>query len=164
MTTTHRRITALIVASVPLLVSCGGGTTTTGPTAPTAESSFLTGTWRGMATIHRDGMADSHAMTTWEFTLIPNTGTISFSTKLTVQDAWLPLTVNLNTSVTPAQPGGHISTVGPYDSPRGCRGAIGSIGTAFADRIEASFEGADCQQLPLPSTFTGAMTLTKVGR
>ena len=44
-----------------------------------------------------------------------------------------------------------------FNSPRGCRGTFGSVGTAEATRIEADFTGTDCQQ----ATFTGRVVLTK---
>ena len=50
-----------------------------------------------------------------------------------------------------------ISTHGEFNSPRGCRGTFGSVGTAQATRIEADFTGTDCQQ----ATFTGRVVLTK---
>jgi hypothetical protein len=46
---------------------------------------------------------------------------------------------------------------GKFTSPRGCRGAFGSVGTAQATRIEANFTGTDCN----PATFTGQLVLTK---
>ena len=52
-----------------------------------------------------------------------------------------------------------IGTEGDYSSPRGCRGVFGSFGTAEATRIEASFDGADCDD----TTFDGRVTLTKDG-
>lgn len=51
----------------------------------------------------------------------------------------------------------NISTLGEFDSPRGCRGAFGSIGTAQATRIEADLTGTDCRA----ATFTGRVVLTK---
>jgi hypothetical protein len=44
-----------------------------------------------------------------------------------------------------------------FNSPRGCRGTFGSVGTAEATRIEADFTGTDCQL----ATFSGRMVLTK---
>lgn len=152
------------VASTVLLAACGGGGTTTSPTDAPGETSFLTGTWRGPATIHREGLPDSTAATTWTFTLVPNTGRSTFTTKLTAQDAWLPISATLSTGVSPVTPGGHINTVGSYTSPRGCQGTIASFGTAYQDRIEASFEGVDCPQLPATAVFNGSVTLTKEGR
>ena len=47
-----------------------------------------------------------------------------------------------------------ISTHGELTSPRGCRGAFGSIGTAEATRIEADLTGTDCQI----ATFTAEVS------
>ena len=50
-----------------------------------------------------------------------------------------------STAITPGNtPPAQISTQGDYDSPRGCRGSFGSVGTAEATRIEADFTGVDC--------------------
>jgi hypothetical protein len=157
------RVTRLVVVLTLIwAAACGGdGTTTTGPTPAPGESSFLTGTWRGTVTIHREGLPDTTGTTTWTFALVPNTGQTTFQTTIAVEHPWLPITTSVTTSVIPATPGGHISTVGLYPSPRGCQGALGSAGTAYTDRIEASFEGSDCQQLPETSVFSGTVTMTK---
>ena len=55
------------------------------------------------------------------------------------------------------QPADRISTHGEFNSPRGCRGTFGSVGTADATRIEADFTGTDCQL----ATFSGRMVLMK---
>jgi hypothetical protein len=63
-----------------------------------------------------------------------------------------------STALTPANiPPTQISTQGEYNSPRGCRGTFASIGTAQATRIEADFNGSDCQL----ATFSGTLVLTK---
>jgi hypothetical protein len=150
-----------LLTSTLLLAACGGGGTTTGPT-PTGESSFLTGTWNGTVTIHRDGLADTTAPTTWTFTLVPNTAAMTFTTQIVLRDAWLPITAMVTTGLyAPATPGSGIHTIGAYTSPRGCQGQLLSDGTAMADRIEANFQGVDCQQLPATAVFSGSVTLTK---
>ena len=55
-----------------------------------------------------------------------------------------------------ATPPTQISSQGDYSSPRGYRGTFGSLGTAEATRIEASFHGVDCQV-----GFDGSVVLTK---
>jgi hypothetical protein len=65
---------------------------------------------------------------------------------------------NASTALTPSNaPPTQISTQGEFNSPRGCRGTFGSVGTAQATRIEADFTGTDCQQ----ATFIGRVVLTK---
>jgi hypothetical protein len=54
-------------------------------------------------------------------------------------------------------PADAVSTHGEFNSPRGCRGTFGSVGTAEATRIDADFTGTDCQL----ATFTGRVMLTK---
>lgn len=144
------------------LAACHGGTTTTGPSPTQPESAFLAGTWRGPVTIHREGLPDTTGTSVWTFVLVPLTGGTGYMATVTLQHPYLPVTATgLSTSILPAQPGGHIATQGFYPSPRGCRGALGSLGTAQADRIEATFDGADCALNPGPVGFTGAVTLTK---
>jgi hypothetical protein len=156
------RTTSFAIAALSLLfAACGGGTTTTGPTAPPAESSFLTGTWQGPLTIHREGLPDSTGMSTWTLALVPNTNGTTFTTTLTSQNAYIPVTTTLSTAIVPAQPGGHITTAGFYPSPRGCQGSLLSAGTAQVDRIEATFEGSDCVPSVGPVAFTGSVSLTK---
>jgi hypothetical protein len=138
------------------------GTTTTGPSPTTPESGFLTGTWRGPVTIHREGLPDTTGTSVWTFVLIPQTGGTGYMATATLQHPYLPVTAtDLVTSIIPAQPGGHIATQGFYPSPRGCRGVVGSIGTAQTDRIDATFDGSDCVLLSVPVGSTGSVTLTK---
>jgi hypothetical protein len=150
-----------MATSTLLLAACGGGGTTTNPTPP-GDSSFLTGTWTGTVTIHRDGLPDTTAPTTWTFALIPNTGALGFTTRVDLQDQWLPITAMVTTGLyAPATPGSGIHTIGTYASPRGCQGHLLSDGTAMANRIDANFTGVDCLQLPATAVFSGSVTLTK---
>jgi hypothetical protein len=72
--------------------------------------------------------------------------------------ARMTTTTTATTALTPGNtPPTQISTQGEFDSPRGCRGTFGSVGTAEATRIEADFTGTDCQQ----TTFIGRVVLTK---
>jgi hypothetical protein len=150
----------LLVSLLPVLTACGGGTTTSGPTTP-SESSFLAGTWTGTVTIHRDGHPDTNGPTTWTFALVPNTGTTTFRTTITTQDPWLSMTTTVSTALTPPTPGSSISTQGPYTSPRGCQGELGSEGIAQSQRIDATFHGVDCFLFPDSGVFSGTVSLTK---
>jgi hypothetical protein len=156
------RLAPFIVASTVLLVACSGdGTTTTGPT-PTREDSWLTGTWRGTVTIHREGLPDTTGTTTWTFSVVPLTEKSTFTTTVSIQHPWLPITATLTTALyAPLVPGTRVSTQGAYTSPRGCQGTLGSTGVAGADRIEAVLDGYDCQQLPETGAFSGSVTLMK---
>ena len=60
------------------------------------------------------------------------------------------------------QPPARISTQGQYQSPRGCVGTLLSVGAADTRTIDADFSGVDCSTLT-NSTFTGHVTLTKMG-
>jgi hypothetical protein len=161
MTRTTTFLGLVVSLLLPLVSACGdGGTTTGGPTAP-SESSFLSGTWRGTVTIKRDGLADSTTPTTWTFELVPNTGLTTYRTTISMQDPWLPITTTVSTALTPPTPGASISTQGSFASPRGCQGEVGSNGTAQTDRIDATFYGVDCLQLPETSVFSGTVSLTK---
>ena len=143
-----------------LLTACGGGSPS--PSAP-SSSSFLTGTWSGTVTIAvNSGDPGAPAPTSWPiiwtFEVVPQTNLQTFRTTVRSQHAWLPVTTTASTALTtgntaPAQ----ISTQGQFDSPRGCRGTFGSVGTANASRIEADFTGVDCNQ----ATFKGSVVLTK---
>ena len=71
---------------------------------------------------------------------------------------WLTMDTTGSTALSPANsPPTGISTHGEFNSPRGCRGTFGSVGTAEATRIDADFTGTDCQQ----ARFTGRVVLTK---
>ena len=90
--------------------------------------------------------------------VVPQTNLQTFRTTVRSQHAWLPVTTTASTALTPGNtPPAQISTQGQFDSPRGCRGTFGSVGTANASRIEADFTGVDCNQ----ATFTGSVVLTK---
>ena len=81
------------VAALSLLqAACHGGTTTTGPSPTTPESGFLTGTWRGPVTIHREGLPDTTGTSVWTFVLVPLTGGIGYTATVTLQHPYLPVT------------------------------------------------------------------------
>lgn len=117
------RLAPLIVASTVLLVACfGDGTTTTAPTT-TGESSWLTGTWRGTVTTIHEGLPDTTGTTTWTFALVPLTNRSTFTTFVSMQHPWLPITATLTPALyAPLVPGTRISTQGAYASPTGVRG------------------------------------------
>lgn len=146
----------LAVTSLGLLTGCGDGRA---PTAPSGSASFLAGTWRGTVTIQPTGQPPSTAATTWTFSVVPQTNQQSFDTTIRSDHPWLPITTQALASIAPsANPPTQIGTQGDYASPRGCRGTLGSAGTALATRIEATFHGVDCG-----TTFDGSVTLTKSG-
>lgn len=154
----------LAFAPIPLLMmltACGGSSP--GPTTPSAPVSFLAGTWRGTVTIEVNpgdpsAVPPTSGTTQWTFETVANSNQQAFRTTVQSDHAWLRLTTSATTSLTPTgTPPTQISTLGQFDSPRGCRGTFGSVGTATTSRIEADFTGTDCQQ----ATFTGRIVLTK---
>lgn len=155
---TMRQVWPLPVLLV--LTACGDGSSTATSPSP---SSFLTGTWRGTVTIAVNpgdpgAPAPTSGPITWTFEVLPQTNLQTFRTTINSQHSWLPVTTIGSTALTPGStPPAQISTQGQFDSPRGCRGTLGSVGTANASRIEADFTGVDCNQ----ATFTGSVVLTK---
>ena len=148
------------LAVLLLVIACGRESSS--PTGP-SSSSFLSGTWRGTVTIAvNPGDPGVPARTSgpiaWTFEVVPQTNLQTFRTTINSQHSWLPVTTTASTGLTPSNtPPAQISTQGQFDSPRGCRGTFGSVGTANASRIEADFTGVDCNQ----ATFTGTVALTK---
>ena len=151
-------------APIPLLVAltaCGGSGSS--PTAPSPPTSFLTGTWRGTLTAQvnpgdPDAQPEVSGPVQWTFEPVAGTNLQSFRTTVQAQHPWFAAAASGSTTLTPGNaPPASISTLGGFDSPRGCRGTFGSVGTAQATRIEADFTGTDCQS----STFTGRVVLTK---
>ncbi len=144
-----------------LLTACGGSSPS--PTGPSAPTSFLTGTWRGTVTIEvnpgdPNALPPSSGAMQWTFEVTPQTNLQSFRTTVRSEHAWLTMATTATTALTPGNtPPTRISTQGEFDSPRGCRGTFGSVGTAETTRIEADFTGTDCQ----PATFIGRVVLTK---
>ena len=148
------------VVALTILSACGKEVT---PTAPTAQTSFLTGTWRGTATIHVNpgdpgAPPPSTGPMTWTFEPVPQTNLQTFRVTIQSTHPWLTMETTASTALTPGNtPPTQISTQGEFPSPRGCRGTFGSFGTANATRIEASFTGTDCEL----ATFSGTVVLTK---
>jgi hypothetical protein len=96
---------------------------------------------------------------TWTFAIVPQTDLRTFTTTIRSQDLWLTMETTVSTALTLSNtPPTSISTQGEYNSPRGCRGTFASIGTAQATRIEADFNGSDCQF----ATFSGTVVLTRL--
>jgi hypothetical protein len=154
-----------IHASLPLplivaLSACGGGSST--PTTPSDPQSFLAGTWRGTLTIQPDPTGPQPGTpvsgpVTWSFEVVPQTNLQTFRSTIRSENSWLPITLSASTTIIPGNtPPAQISTLGEYQSPRGCRGTFGSFGNAEARRIQADFTGVDC-----PVTFTGTIVLDK---
>jgi hypothetical protein len=151
---------------LPLLIvglagACGGGSQ--GPTGPSGSQSFLPGTWQGTVTIQvapgpNGRQPPTTGATTWNFEVVPQTNLQAFKATVRSENSWLPVTTVSTTAIVPRNtPPAQISTQGDYDSPRGCRGAFASFGTADSARIDADFTGVDCDHV----TFTGRVTLTK---
>ena len=144
-----------------LLTACGGSSPS--PTGPSGPTSFLTGTWQGTVTIEvnpgdPNALPPSSGAMQWTFEVMPQTNLQSFRTTVRSEHAWLTMATTATTAITPGNtPPAQISTQGEFDSPRGCRGTFGSVGTAEATRIDANFTGTDCQQ----ATFIGRVVLTK---
>lgn len=150
---------------VPLLLilsACGGSSPN--PTAPSAPTSFLTGTWVGTVTITVNpgdptSTPPTSGPTRWTFEVVPQTNLQSFRATVQSEHPWLNVAaMTATTALTPGNTApAQISTQGQFASPRGCTGTFGSFGTAQATRIEADVVGTDCQQ----TTFTGTVVLTK---
>ena len=151
----HAHLT--LAAGLLFLAGCGDGKA---PTSPSGPSSFLSGTWRGTVTIEATGQPPTSAPMMWTFVVVPQSNLQSFNATIQSQHPWLPITMQGVADIAPsANPPTQIGTEGNYTSPRGCRGVFGSFGNAEATRIEASFDGADCND----TTFRGTVTLTKDG-
>lgn len=158
MTRSAKHAIAFLV--VGTLAGCGREST---PTAPTGPTSFLTGTWRGTVTIQvnpgdPNPPPPSSGDMTWTFAVVPQTNMQSLRATIRSTHLWLTIDTTGSTALsTGNSPPTQISTHGEFNSPRGCRGTFGSVGTADATRIDADFTGTDCQQ----ATFSGRMVLTK---
>ena len=146
--------------ALTLLSACGKEAT---PTAPSVQTSFLSGTWRGTATIQVNpgdpgAPPPSTGPMAWTFDAVPQTNLQSFRVTIQSTHPWLTMETTASTALTPGNaPPSQISTQGEFPSPRGCRGTFGSVGTANATRIEANFTGTDCQL----ATFSGTVVLVK---
>ena len=158
--TGHSRLSFLITASC-LAATCGGGTPV--PTSPTAQQSFLTGTWTGTLSIDRDGEPTTSGAATWTFEPVTGTNLQTFNVTIRSQNPWLTMTATVTSAITPSnQPPARISTQGSYPSPRGCTGSLLSVGNADRAGIDADFSGVDCSTLA-QSTFRGHVILSKTG-
>ena len=160
MRTSAKRRHAISVGLLVVLAGCGGQSPS--PTSPT-PTSFLTGTWTGTVTIQVNpgdpgAPPPTTGPTTWTFSVVPQTDLRTFNTTIRSQHPWLAIETAAITALTPGNTAPtQISTQGEYNSPRGCRGTFASIGMAQATRIEADFNGSDCQL----ATFSGTVVLTK---
>ena len=161
MTRVHRSLRLVVAASLlGALSACGREGSPTGPSGPT---SFLAGTWRGTVTIQVNpgdpgAPPPSSGSMTWTFEVVPQTNLQTFRTTIRSMHPWLTMETTASTALTPGNaPPAQISTQGEFQSPRGCRGTFGSVGTAQSTRIEADFTGTDCNA----ATFSGQLVLTK---
>jgi hypothetical protein len=152
----RRRIPAVLLIT---LAGCSGSST---PTSPSESQSFLAGTWRGTMTIQQNPAAPQPpppvtGAVTWTFEVVPQTNRQTFRTTVQSSNDWLPITVVMSTAMIPGNtPPAQISTQGQYDSPRGCRGTLGSFANANANRIDGDISGVDCAV-----AFAGSVSLTK---
>lgn len=145
-----------------LALQIGCGKEAGAPMGPSGQS-FLEGTWNGTLTIIRTGEPSLSGPVTWIFKPTAGTNLQSFTVTIQSQHPWLPITTTVTSAITPSnQPPARISTQGNYQSPRGCTGTLLSVGDAQSQTIDADFAGVDCMTLT-NSTFTGHVTLTKVG-
>jgi outer membrane receptor protein involved in Fe transport len=125
-------------------------------TAARQSDSAFTGR-AGIAYVSEIGLVPYFSYAT-SFEPVAGTNLQSFRTTVQAQHAWFAAAASGSTTLTPGNaPPASINTLGAFDSPRGCRGTFGSVGTAQATRIEADFTGTDCQS----ATFTGRVVLTK---
>jgi hypothetical protein len=158
MTRRAKYVLAFLVAAT--LAGCGREST---PTGPSGQTSFLSGTWRRTVTIQvnpgdPNAPPPSSGDMTWTFEVVPQTNMQSLRATVRSTHPWLTIETTGSTALSPTNgPPAGISTHGEFNSPRGCRGTFGSVGTAEATRIDADFTGTDCQQ----ATFTGRVVLTK---
>ena len=158
--TAHSRL-ALLLAVSCLAAACGGGTPV--PTGPSAQQSFLTGSWTGTLSIERDGEPTTSGAATWTFEPVAGTNLQTFSVTIRSQNPWLTMTATVTSAITPSnQPPARISTQGSYPSPRGCTGSLLSVGNADRTSIDADFSGVDCSTLA-QSTFRGDVVLSITG-
>lgn len=150
----------ILAAALTLLPACGKEAT---PTAPSVQTSFLSGTWRGTATIQVNpgdpgAPPPSAGPMTWTFEAVPQTNLQTFRVTIQSTHPWLTMETTASTALTPGNtPPANTSTQGEFQSPRGCRGTFGSVGTANTTRIEANITGTDCQL----ATFSGTIVLAK---
>lgn len=160
MRTSANRKQAIPIGLLVVLAGCGGQSSL--PTSP-SPTSFLTGTWTGTVTIQVNpgdpgAPPPTTGPTTWTFSVVPQTDLRTFNTAIRSQHSWLAIETAAITALTPGNTAPtQISTQGEYNSPRGCRGSFASMGLAQATRIEADFNGSDCQL----ATFSGTLVLTK---
>lgn len=94
-----RRVAHLApVAALTLLSACGKEAT---PTAPTAQTSFLSGTWRGTATIQVNpgdpgAPPPSTGPMTWTFEPVPQTNLRTFRVTIQSTHRWLTMETTLD--------------------------------------------------------------------
>jgi len=154
----HARPILVLIAAT--LSACGREGA---PTRPTAERSFLEGTWTGTLTIEREEEPTTSGATTWTFEVVAGTNLQTFNVRIQSQHPFLPITTTVTSAITPSNaPPARISTQGNYASPRGCTGSLLSVGNADTRTIDADFSGVDCPSLQ-HSTFRGRVQLTKQG-
>ena len=157
------RYPAAGVAASAAAVAGGLRRLVTEPDRTSAPTSFLDGHVAGTVTIQvnpgdPNPPPPSSGPMHWTFEVCRRRTCRSFRTTMRSEHPWLTMITTATTALTPGNtPPAQISTQGEFDSPRGCRGTFGSVGTAQATRIEADFTGTDCQQ----ATFIGRVVLTK---
>ena len=153
---------SVLVLGACSVASCGGSSPTTGPT-PSAETSFLTGTWSGTLTITRTGQPDVTGPTSWTFEIIPQTNRQQFRVRLESTNSWLPITATTTVGLSPTpDPPGRVGGTGSYTSPRNCTGQFVTLGDVTATTLNGTFAGMDCNDVSgFRVPFDGTMRLTK---
>jgi hypothetical protein len=70
---------------------------------------------------------------TWTFGVVPQTNMQSLRATIPSRHLWLTIETTGSTALSPSNsPPTQISTHAEFNSPRGCRGTFGSVGTAEA--------------------------------
>jgi hypothetical protein len=129
---------------------------------PSAETSFLSGTWNGTLTITRTGEPDLSGAATFTFDVIPQSNRQSLNLRMQSSNSWLPVTATSIVALTPSpDPPGRIGGTGTYSSPRGCTGDFVVLADVTATALDGTLSGADCLQGLGRAVFDGTVHLTK---
>lgn len=154
------KLVSLLAATI-VVGNCGNSA----PNGPSADTSFLTGTWTGSLTIVRTGQPDVTGPTTWTFQPVAQTNRQQFRVTIQSLNSWLPITTTSTAVLTPSgDPPAQLGATGTYASPRGCNGDFVIVGDATRSTITGTFRGSDCDAGiggGIRIGFDGSMQLTK---
>src|SRR5437762_13182470 len=92
----HLRAPVVLAAALAATM-CGGGTPV--PTSPSAQQSFLTGTWAGTLTIDRAGEPSTSGAATWTFAPVDGTNLQTFTVTMRSQNPWLATTATVTSAI-----------------------------------------------------------------